>query len=177
MGSVRPRDAPITRRRQQGGAGVMILAGIVNRTIIGPFKVDEGVKRNGTNYCEFLDQTFFEWYKRQPHNFKIKCIFMHDNVPSHASRLSCEFLERERFTEDKTMERSPSSPDLNSVENPRSIIKQKLYEGGKQYNSKVELWDTIQSITAAASPDQIGKPTNSMDKRLVTWIEKEGRYD
>ncbi|CAI9725045.1 Hypothetical predicted protein [Octopus vulgaris] len=66
------------------------------------------------------------------------------------------------------MEWPPSSPDLNPIEN--------LYEGGKQYNSKVELWDAIQSITAAVSPDQIGKLTNSMDNRLVKLIEKNGLY-
>ncbi|CAI9721779.1 Hypothetical predicted protein [Octopus vulgaris] len=35
------------------------------------------------------------------------------------------------------MERPPSIPDLNPIENLWSIVKQKLYEGGKPYNSKV----------------------------------------
>ncbi|CAI9717404.1 Hypothetical predicted protein [Octopus vulgaris] len=74
------------------------------------------------------------------------------------------------------MEWSPSSPDLNPIENLWSIAKQKLYERGKQYNSKVELWNDVQSIIAAVSPDQIGKLTNSMDNSLVTLFEKKGRY-
>ena len=39
----------------------MIWAGIVDRTIIGPFKIDEGVKINSASYCAFLEMTFFRW--------------------------------------------------------------------------------------------------------------------
>ena len=42
---------------------VMIWAGIVDQTIIRPFKFDEGVKLNSANYCDFMDKTFFAWYK------------------------------------------------------------------------------------------------------------------
>ena len=37
----------------------------------------------------------------------------------------------------------PSSPDLNPTENLWSIVNMKLYEGGKQYDSKVDLWKAI----------------------------------
>ena len=33
---------PVAKRKQQRGGSVMILAGIVNQTINGPFKIDEG---------------------------------------------------------------------------------------------------------------------------------------
>ena len=52
---------PVVKRRQQKGGSVMIWTGIVDQTIIGLSKVDEGVKGNSVNYCDFLDKTFFAW--------------------------------------------------------------------------------------------------------------------
>ena len=38
---------------------MIIWAGIVDETIIRPFKVDEGVKLNSANCCDFMDKTIF----------------------------------------------------------------------------------------------------------------------
>ena len=81
----------------------MIWAGIVASTLIGPFKVDEGVKLNSVNYCKFLDGTFFTWYNKQSRKFKTNCIFMQDNTPPHASRLTSDHLAKKRFKDDKLM--------------------------------------------------------------------------
>lgn len=40
----------------------MILAVIVNQTIIEPSKIDE-VKLNRDNYCYIMVKIYFEWYK------------------------------------------------------------------------------------------------------------------
>ena len=53
--------------------------------LIGPYKVDDGVKLTSQSYCEFFDKTFFKWYKSQSRSLKAKCVFMHDNAPSHAA--------------------------------------------------------------------------------------------
>ena len=55
-------------RRQQGGGGVMIWAGIINDAIVGPLAVPDGVKMNAQSYVEFLKQNSFlgtrnnEWH-------------------------------------------------------------------------------------------------------------------
>ena len=51
-------DMSFVKRRQQRGSSVMICDGIVDQTIIGPFKV----KLYCANYCPFMDKTFFAWY-------------------------------------------------------------------------------------------------------------------
>lgn len=56
-------DVHVAKRRQQGGGSVMIRVGIVDQTIISSFKVDEAVKLNSANYCNFMNKTFFAWYK------------------------------------------------------------------------------------------------------------------
>ena len=43
------------------------------------------------------------------------------------------------------MEWPPSSPDLNPIENLWSVMKMKLYESSKLYNSKVDQWKAIKS--------------------------------
>ena len=49
---------PNHQRRQQGGGGVMFWSGIVDNTLIGPFKVPEGVKITSEAYINFLTKYF-----------------------------------------------------------------------------------------------------------------------
>ena len=74
---------------------------IADQTVIESIKVDEGVKLNRANFCDFMDKTFFAWFKS--YSFKVKCVFMHDNAPSHVSKLTCEFFEHKRFTGEKKL--------------------------------------------------------------------------
>ena len=114
---------PVRLRRQQGARGVMFWARIVGNKLIGPFRVSERVKLDSQFYVKFLSDNFFAWYKSQSRSFKMKCIFMHDNAPAHASRLTAEFLAPKSFKEDRLMQWPPSSPNLNCIENLWSTIK------------------------------------------------------
>ena len=77
-------------------------AGSANQIIIGLFKVD-GVKLNSENYCDFMEETFFEWYESHSCSFKVKRVFIHDNAPSHEYKFICEFFQHKRFTGEKIM--------------------------------------------------------------------------
>ena len=55
-------DMSVAKRRQQRGDSAMILPRIVNQTIIGPFKIDEGFKLNRAIDCNFMNKTFFVQY-------------------------------------------------------------------------------------------------------------------
>ena len=107
----------MAKRRQQGGDSVIIWAGIVNQSTIGPFKVNERFKLNCANNCNSIDKTFFALYKSESNSFKVKCVFMHNNPPLHVSKLTCEFFKHKSFTREKIMEWSLSRPDLNQIEN------------------------------------------------------------
>ena len=74
------------------------------------------------------------------------------------------------------MEWPSPSLDLNSMKNLWSIVKTKVYQGGKQYSTKSNVWDAITSVCVSISPDDIGKLTNTMDDRLVKVIERKQRY-
>lgn len=62
----------------------------------------------------------------------MKRVFMHDNAPSHAPKVTHKFFKRKSFTRKKIMEWLSLSPDLNPIENLWSIVKMKLYKGGKR---------------------------------------------
>lgn len=163
-------------RRQQGGGGVMIWAGIINDAIVGPFAVPDGVKMNAQSYVEFLKQNFLPWYKKQRLALKRKMIFMHDNAPSHAARYTCDALSKFGFKDGRVMLWPACSPDLNPIENFWSQLKSKVYEGGRQFSSKKDLWEQIQASAADINKDSIKQLTNSMDSRLLKVVTAKGGY-
>ena len=55
------------------------------------------------------------------------------------------------------MEWVPSSSDLNPIKNISSIGKMKLYEGGKQSNSKADQWEAIKTIMTGVEPAEVKK--------------------
>ena len=70
------------------------------------------------------------------------------------------------------------SPDLNPIENFWSQLKSKVYEGGRQFSSKKDLWEQIQTSAADINKDSIKQLTNSIvvDSRLLKVVTAKGGY-
>ncbi|KAK3512212.1 hypothetical protein QTP70_001115 [Hemibagrus guttatus] len=165
---------PTRLRRQQGGGGVMFWAGIMGRDLVGPFRVPEGVKMSSVKYVEFLTDHLLPWYKKKNHAFHSKIIFMHDNAPSHAARNTAASLAAMGIKEEKLMVWPPSSPDLNPIENLWSILKRNIYEGGRQFTSKQQLWEAILTSCKEIQAETLHKLTSSMDARIVKLLSNKG---
>ena len=102
---------------------------------------------------------------------------MPDWAPFHISKFTRVFFETKRFTKEKMIEWLSSYLDLNLTENLWSIVKRKLYENGKQYNSKTDLWKAIKSNMSKIEPVKVNKKiTKSMNNKLLAVIEKKGHY-
>ena len=168
--------APTRLRRQQGGGGVMFWAAIVDDKLVGPFRVQDGVKVNSEGYCTFLNTNFLPWWKKNPAKLKKLLVFMQDNAPSHASRYTQDWLASQGFKDDHLMKWPACSPDLNPIENFWSIIKKVIYSDGKQYSSKEQLWEAIQGAAHNVSKEDITNLTKSVDRRLLILIERKGGY-
>ena len=168
------RDRHRRLRRQQGGGGIMIWAGIIGGVLVGPWRVPEGVKMTAATYIAFLQQNFEPWFKKQKVTFKRMMILMQDNAPSHAAKKTTAYLQQLGFCGPRKMNWPACSPDLNPIENFWSMLKRKVYENGRQFMSKDVLWSAIVDVCRSFTYEEIQKLTGSMDNRLLQVISKKG---
>ena len=140
--------APVRLRRQQGGGGVMIWAGIIGDELVGPVRVPQGVKLTSITYCQFLKNVLDPWLEEVSLSRLKKVVFMHDNAPSHAAKATTQFLKSLGFKNETLMVWPPNSPDLNPIENLWAIIKQRVYADGKQFSTLDDLWEAIKQESA-----------------------------
>ena len=131
---------------------------------------------NSANYCSFLEANFLPWMNSQCDDVKQSLIFQQDNAPSHASRYTKDWLADQGRTGDRIMNWPPQSPDLSPIENLWSIMKRKVYENGRQFVSKNDLWEAIKETSAQISPEVIKKLTSSVDETLVKVLKNEGKW-
>ncbi|KAL2093239.1 hypothetical protein ACEWY4_010551 [Coilia grayii] len=159
--------APLRLRRQQGGGGVLLWAGIIKNELVGPFRVEDGL--NSQTYCQFLEETFFkQWYRKKSASFKKNMIYKQDNAPSHASKYLTVWLTSKGLKDEKLMTWPPCSPDLNPIENLWSIIKHEVYKEGKQYISLDSVCEAVVAAAHNVGREQIKKLTESKDGRLLS---------
>ncbi|CAI9602155.1 unnamed protein product, partial [Staurois parvus] len=144
-----------------------VLGRIMGTELVGPFRVPEGVKMTSAKYVEFMADHSLPWYRRKNYAFRNKIIFMHDNAPSHAAKNTSASMAAMGIKGEKVMVWPPSSPDLNPIENLWSILKQKIYEDGRQFTSKQQLWEAILTSCKQIPAETVRKLPSSMDARLV----------
>ena len=115
----------MVERHQLGSndSKVVIWAGIIGNELMGPFKVEDGVKIDSAGYSQFLEKNLMPWMKKKSAAFKKKMVFMQDNVPPHASKFTREWLAKKGINEDHLMTWPPASPDLDPIENYWSLLK------------------------------------------------------
>ncbi len=154
----------------------MIWAGILGSEMVGPFRGPDSVKMTSARYVEFLTDHFLLWYRKKNHAFQNKMIFMQDNAPSHAAKNTIDSLIAMGLKREKIMVWPPSSPDLKPIENLWSFLKMKIYEGGRQYTSKQQLWEAILASSNEILPETTHGLTSSMHERIVKVISKKGAY-
>ena len=130
---------------------------------------------NSGNYCTFLEENLMPWVNSQNNDVKQNIIFQQDNAPSNASRFTKSWLSGVGTTGQRLMDWPSQSPDLNPIENLWSIIKTQVYEKGRQFGNKKELWERILKVSSQISPEVVKKLTSSVDERLVKLIQNGGK--
>lgn len=153
--------------RQNGGGSVMVWAG---------FWAD------GTTEIAFLDgrqkaadyiYTLSEYLLPSAHlRFGTDFIFQQDNASIHTASETNDFFLEQSINK---MHWPAKSPDLNPIENIWGYLTRKVYADGKQYSTKEELKEAILREWKRLSKDYLQKLVESMKKRCVLVIKKNGK--
>ena len=98
-------------------------------------------------------------------------IFQQDNAPIHVSSSTKAWFADKNIN---LMSWPSRSPDLNSIEYVWGILARKVYQNGRQFNSKSELEKAIDFEWARIDQTVIQKLILSMKDRLIQVIEKKG---
>lgn len=165
---------PVRAFRQQKGGGIMFWAAIHGENLVGPFRIDNGIKINSETYTNLLKTKFIPYINSMKGRDKKKVIFMQDNAPSHASTYTKEFLRENGLSGTRLMDWPSASPDLNPIENYWAIFKNRLYAQGKQFKNKDDLWTAITATFASMPRTLIKTLTSSMDNRIVQVLQRCG---
>ena len=152
----------------------MFWAGIKGHSIIGPFKVELGVKIDSESYCKLQHQYLLPWMEEQPLSLWRTMIFQHDNAPARSSKYTSEQLRKAGFNNERVMVWPPNSSDLNPIENLWAIIKRRVYCNGRQFTNLNDLWNAIKNVSASITPTEISNLTTSVDQRLVKILRNRG---
>ena len=74
---------PHLLRCQQGGGSVMFWAGIVGNELVGPFRVEDGVKMTAIVHIDFLKKNFVPWHKSKNLAFRKNFVFIACSTAYH----------------------------------------------------------------------------------------------
>ncbi len=135
----------------------MFGAEIINDTLLGPFRVDTGVKMNSENYIKLLSENLISFYNT-------KSAYL-------AAKSTMQFLSSQRIKDKKLMIRPPNSSALNPIENFWAILKRKIYENGGQFFSVNDFWDAIVTKSKDIDPTVLKNLTKSVDERLLKVLK------
>ena len=154
----------------------MFWGAIIGNELVRPFRVADGVKITAKLYIDFIKEPLEPWHKKKDLSFRKNMIFMHDNAPSRAAKVTTKYLERGFARPGKIMRWPGYSPDLNPIANLWSILIRKIDSGRRQYTYKDDLWNAVLTAAKEVSSDETESFTSSRDQRLFCLLNKNGKY-
>ena len=147
--------------------GVMVWGAICSNGASYIYRIKGKLK--AVDYQRMLEEEIFGLdLENLPENF----IFQQDNTPVHVARSSMDYFKRKEIP---LLSWPPYSPDLNIIENLWGILKNKVYEGGKEYRTADELWESICHHFLTISEETIKGLYQSIPARLIRVIELGGK--
>jgi transposase len=94
-----------------------------------------------------------------------------DNAPWHTAKLVKSYLEQCPIS---LVPLPPHSPDLNVIENIWSLMKQKVYGGGKSYDSIPQLRTAVIRAWEAIPQSKIDEYMESVGRRMISVVVAQG---
>ena len=125
-------------------------------------------KMNANSYITVLEKAF-------PHFSNIfssiSWTYQHDNAPIHTANVVKNWIRKQNVT---LLDWPPYSPDLNIMENVWGWLARKVYESGKQYETKSDLIEAINKAWSTISLDYIKSLYDSIPNRIFEVISNKG---
>ena len=121
------------------------------------------------SYVQMLEEEFFGQY--EDWSVSGNYIFMHDNAPLHHKWSTSEYLKSKNI---EVLEWPPLSPDLNPIKNLWGMLSQKVYQGGKSYQTSTELWEALVHTWMEIPLAFFQNLYNSMSNRMINVLENKG---
>ena len=127
-------------------------------------------KLNSEKFCNLIENKVLPLVP--PYFPDSHFIFQQDNCPIHKSAYCRMFFKRKNI---ETLNWPSRSPDLNICENIFVYLSQKLYSGGKVYQSKNDLWKILSRVFKKVEIEYIRKLYNSMNRRMCDVLIGQGK--
>ena len=152
----------------------MIWAGIIgtNWWDLLKLKIDVKIDSAGYTHTQFLEKNLMPWMKKKSAAFKKNMVSMQDNAPSHASKLTREWLAKKGIKEDHTClsRPQPYRELLVTAEEGNSMLEENNTHQRRACGMR--WWQ----FTKRLRSDVVQNLTVTMDSRLMKIIEKKGEH-
>lgn len=162
------KEKIVKQRRQMGGGGVMIWAGIGCRG-----KTDVQFingKMNSKKYIELISEQIS---KHAQNITKGNFIFQHDNAAIHKAKIVNAYFTSQKI---EVLPWPARSPDLNIIENCWGELARAVYKNGKQYDNIHDLKVSIVKEWDNLSQELIRKLFKSLPNPMIEFVENQGGY-
>jgi len=164
-----PENQPLVRnKKQQGGPSIQIWGMLLPGPIVSVFELTP--RGDSKDYIEFIETQALPVVRSV---FDDNFLLQQDNAPTHSSESA-----RNRFRElgVRVLDWPARSPDLNLIENVWSILSSIVYDG-RQFSSKEELWNAIDSAVSKINTDHresLIRICHPIERRVIQVIERGG---
>lgn len=158
---LRKEERFLTRHHSREG-GVMVWGAI---TYYGTLELEVvSSKMTGNSYKMMLENKF---PKIREIFGPLPWIFQQDNAPVHTAGVVRNWISMQNV---ETLSWPPYSPDLNIIENVWGWLTRKVYENGRQFETKTELIRSIRAAWSEISLNYLESIYNSMPNRIFDVI-------
>ncbi len=102
-----------------------------------------------------------------------KIVFQHDNDPKHTAKKVKEHLDNQKFN---VLTWPAQSPDMNPIEHLWVHLKRELNKYPVPATGLLSLWERVQEVWEAITPQICLNLISSMPRRMESVIKAKGRW-